>query len=159
QAADTVFASTEPLCTALLSRQPQVVVVENGLDERLLPQRTIKFSSHAPVRILYMGTATHDADLEMVRPALSRLVRDFGDHVRIEIIGVTASSNLAPGITRIGVPEPASRSYPAFLTWIASQEIWDIGIAPLADSSFNRSKSAIKAMDYMAMGIAAVVSD
>jgi glycosyl transferase family 1 len=45
------------------------------------------------------------------------------------------------------------------MSWLASQDNWSIGIAPLTDSAFNRSKSAIKALDYMAMGVAAVASD
>jgi glycosyltransferase involved in cell wall biosynthesis len=158
--ADTVLVSTEQLRAALLPRQPRVIVVENGLDERLLSRRVVApVSERAPVRILYMGTTTHDADLALVGPALARLHREFGRHVQIGMIGVTVRTELPPGMTRFSVPEPASHSYPAFMSWLASQDNWSIGIAPLMDSAFNRSKSAIKALDYMAMGVAAVVSD
>ena len=36
---------------------------------------------------------------------------------------------------------------------------WDIGLAPLADTAFNRCKSAIKTLDYAALGLAVVASD
>src|SRR5262249_55319210 len=36
---------------------------------------------------------------------------------------------------------------------------WDIGIAPLADTPFNRCKSALKALDYAAMGLPILASD
>jgi hypothetical protein len=111
------------------------------------------------VRILYMGTATHDADLGLVEPALARLQEEFGSHVQVGVMGVTSRAQLPPGIIRVGVAEPASRSYPAFMSWLAAQDNWHIGIAPLVDSTFNRSKSAIKALDYMAAGLAVVVSD
>lgn len=157
-AADAVFASTAPLRDVLLKRQEQVLVVENGLDETLLPRRQI-IKSSGPIGIIYMGTSTHESDLKLVEPALSRLAAEFGTDVRIGLMGVTVRDKLPEGIERIGVPEPAASSYPAFLTWLASQRDWHIGIAPLQDSVFNRSKSAIKALDYMAMGAAAVVSD
>jgi glycosyltransferase involved in cell wall biosynthesis len=158
--ADTVLVSTEELRVALLPRQLRVMVVENGLDERLLSRRAIAPASGlSPVRILYMGTATHDADLALVEPALARLHAEFGRHVQVGVIGVTARAELPPGVIRFGVPEFASRSYPAFLSWLVAQDDWHIGIAPLMDSTFNRSKSAIKALDYMAAGLAVVVSD
>ena len=159
EAADTVLASTEPLRVALLPRQPRVIVIENGLDERLLSPRVSAPASERAVGILYMGTATHDADLALVEPALLRLHQEFGSHVRIGVIGVTARAELPPGMERVGVPESAWHSYPAFLSWLVAQGDWDFGIAPLADFAFNLSKSAIKAMDYMAMGVVAVVSD
>jgi GT2 family glycosyltransferase/glycosyltransferase involved in cell wall biosynthesis len=160
RAADTVFVSTEQLRTALLPRQSRVIVVENGLDERLLSPRAIApASALSPVRILYMGSATHDADLALVAPALARLHGEFGRHVEVGVMGVTSRAELPPGVSRFGGPESASRSYPAFISWLAAQDDWHIGIAPLTDSTFNRSKSAIKALDYMAMGVAAVLSD
>jgi glycosyltransferase involved in cell wall biosynthesis len=36
---------------------------------------------------------------------------------------------------------------------------WHIGLSPLRESAFNRSKSAIKAMDYAALGLAVLASD
>ena len=39
------------------------------------------------------------------------------------------------------------------------QPAWHIGLAPLLDTAFNRSKSPIKAMDYAAIGLATLASD
>ena len=50
-------------------------------------------------------------------------------------------------------------SYPGFVNWITQLPAWDIGIAPLADTAFNRSKSAIKIFDYAALGLAMLASD
>jgi glycosyltransferase involved in cell wall biosynthesis len=106
-----------------------------------------------------MGTATHDADLALITPVARRLRAEFGAEVSIEIIGVTSRSDISPDLVRVALPATATRSYPAFVSWFTRNRRWDIGIAPLMDSAFNRCKSAIKAMDYMGLGLAVVVSD
>jgi len=134
-------------------------VVENGLDERLwlagppaVPPR------QGPLRILFMGTMTHDADFAIVEGALARLKSVFAEHVSIELLGVSSRGDLPSWVNRVGMPVHASSSYPGFVNWI-SQQHWDIGIAPLADTPFNRCKSAIKALDYAAIGLPVLASD
>jgi glycosyltransferase involved in cell wall biosynthesis len=43
--------------------------------------------------------------------------------------------------------------------WLTSRRRWDIGIAPLEDTEFNRCKSPLKFFDCCALGLAAVCSD
>jgi glycosyltransferase involved in cell wall biosynthesis len=75
-------------------------------------------------------------------------------------IGMTVSAEPLPGINRMGVPQHAGQSYPGFVDWLTSvQPGWHIGLSPLRESAFNRSKSAIKAMDYAALGLAVLASD
>jgi glycosyltransferase involved in cell wall biosynthesis len=51
-------------------------------------------------------------------------------------------------------------SYPGFVQWLTSAlPGWHIGLAPLLDTPFNRAKSAIKVMDYAALGLGVVASD
>ena len=56
------------------------------------------------------------------------------------------------------MPVNATSSYPGFVNWITQQH-WDIAIAPLADTPFNRCKSAIKTLDYAALGLPVLASD
>jgi glycosyltransferase involved in cell wall biosynthesis len=111
------------------------------------------------VRILFMGTATHDADLALVEPALARLHQAFPGRVRFEMIGVSTRRDLPEWVHRVPLAVSGNLSYPGFVNWTAQQPAWDIGIAPLADTPFNRGKSSIKAMDYAALGLAVVASD
>jgi hypothetical protein len=109
-----------------------------------------------------MGTATHGADLDLVLPALARLHETFGERIAIEIVGITGPGVLPPFIRRVEVPRRAGLSYPAFVAWLTDRQRrqpWSIGIAPLANTAFNRCKSAIKVLDYAALGLATVVSD
>jgi glycosyltransferase involved in cell wall biosynthesis len=113
-----------------------------------------------PVRILCMGTATHDHDFAMIEPALARLKSEFDHRVSINIVGMTMRNDLPPGLNRVGLSPSATRSYPGFVNWLRAVEpAWHIGLAPLLDTPFNLCKSPIKAMDYAALGLAVLASD
>jgi glycosyltransferase involved in cell wall biosynthesis len=84
--ADAVWVSTPALANAMRGVRQNARVVENGIDERLwlsgappIPPR------EGPVRVLFMGTMTHDADFAVVQTALERLKAVFGDSVSIEL--------------------------------------------------------------------------
>ena len=159
EVADTVWVSTHGLAERLTAIRPEAVVLHNGLDERLWIQPTPSAQDH-PVRILCMGTATHDDDFALIEPALVRLKTEYDHRVSIGIIGVTTRHDLPPGLHRIGLSRSATRSYPGFVNWLRAVEPgWHIGLAPLLDTPFNRSKSPIKAMDYAALGLAVLASD
>jgi GT2 family glycosyltransferase/glycosyltransferase involved in cell wall biosynthesis len=158
--ADQVWVSSVTLATALAAEQATIRVIPNGLDERLWgdppPPRANRFG---PVRLLYMGTATHDSDLALVLPALGRIRQDFGDRVVIELMGVTHRGGLPPWISRVPMPAMAAASYPGFVNWITDQPAWEIGLAPLTEGPFNRCKSPIKTLDYAALGMTVLASD
>ena len=160
RSADALFVSTAALATRLAGIRPDAVVVPNGLDERLwLPPLPRGPEAHTPVRLLCMGTATHDGDFAMVMPALDRLAAKFGDQVAIDVLGITARSDLPRWANRPPLTVNGAASYPGFVNWITGQPRWDIGITPLADTAFNRCKSSIKALDYAALGLAVLASD
>ncbi|WP_428490919.1 glycosyltransferase [Rhodopila sp.] len=157
--ADVVWMSTTGLAERLSSIRPDAMVIENALDERIWIAPTAP-STDQPLRILCMGTTTHDRDFAMIQPALTRLKAEYGDRVMIDIVGMTGRDDLPHGLNRIGTPANAMRSYPGFVNWLTSMEPqWHIGLAPLLDSPFNRCKSPIKAMDYAALGLFVLASD
>ena len=157
--ADVVWLSTPGLAERLASIRPDAMVMENRLDERIW-KTPITPSRDQPMRILCMGTTTHDRDFAMIEPALARLKTEYDDRVAIDIIGMTSQNDLPRGINRISPPPNAMRSYPGFVNWLsASQTGWHIGLAPLLDTPFNLCKSPIKAMDYAAMGMVVLASD
>ena len=109
-----------------------------------------------------MGTATHDADFTLLKPALEEIHRRFGDQIQIDLIGFV--SGTVPDWVRRLAPSPhASRWYPGFVNWLVGATQWDgrwdIGLAPLADTAFNQCKSPIKVLDYAALGLATLASD
>jgi glycosyltransferase involved in cell wall biosynthesis len=90
---------------------------------------------------------------------LSRLKTEYGEKVRIVIVGVTQDRSKTDGYEFVDAPARVSGSYAAFVEWLVEQSGFDIGIAPLLDTNFNSSKSGIKFMDYAALGLAVVCSD
>jgi GT2 family glycosyltransferase/glycosyltransferase involved in cell wall biosynthesis len=157
--ADVVLASTACLAERLSPNRPDAIVMQNGLDERIWTTPAPPLHDQ-PVRILCMGTTTHDRDFAMIEPALVRLWEEYRFRVQIDIVGMTTRADLPPGLNRIALPPSALRSYPGFVHWLSSVEPqWHIGLAPLLDTPFNRSKSPIKAMDYAAMGLLVLASD
>ena len=160
--ADRVLVSTPVLAASLRGHRDDAVVVANALDERLWGQVQPPRRSglhQGPVRILCMGTATHDADFAMIEPALARVVDAFGGRVQIDMLGFSSRPKLPPWVRRLGLPPTASASYPGFVNWIVQQPAWDIGLVPLADNAFNRCKSPIKTLDFAALGLALLASD
>lgn len=110
------------------------------------------------MRVLFMGTMTHDADFAMVESALARLKAVYGEFVSIDLLGISGKPTLPEWVNRVSMPIHAASGYPGFVNWITQQH-WDVGIAPLADTTFNRCKSALKALDYAAMGLPILASD
>ena len=158
--ADLVRTSTAPLAAKVASLARRVLIAENLLDERIWVQRDPRpLDRFRPVRVLYMGTATHDADFEMILPALTAIHEQFGGQVRMDLIGVAARSAVPDWIERITLPIHAARSYAGFVQWITSAGPWAIGLAPLVNTPFNACKSAIKTLDYAALGLASLASD
>ena len=162
--AGAVFVSTAALAASLASLRKDTLVVPNALDERIWatsPERGPpgRRALGGPLRLLCMGTATHGADFAMIEPALARLRETYGDWVTIDVLGVSTRADLPEWANRPTMPPGASATYPGFVNWITQQEGWDVGLAPLADTTFNRCKSAIKTLDYAVLGLAVVASD
>jgi len=160
--ASGIIVSTEPLRSRMAKYNSQVVVVENAIDERLFataPSRPRR--NPGKIVIGYMGTATHDADFKIIIEALRAIFEEFGETVSLEIIGGVANAlTLAPleGRPVRVVHAGDSMSYPAFMRRLAENNTWDLAVAPLCDTPFNRCKSDLKFLDYGAMSVPAVFS-
>jgi len=159
-AADGVWLSTPELKRRYLALRPDAIVVPNSLDDRLwngahlTPKR-----SGDTVRCLYMGTATHDEELAFLRPIAEQLKQRYARQLSFDIVGVS-HGKLQSAVFRRVAPTAGSvtEAYPGFVEWFGRQS-WDIGLAPLLDTPFNRCKSAIKLMDYAAIGLPVVASE
>jgi hypothetical protein len=156
QEADEVWLSTDELSSA--HGDLPAHVVRNTLDLGLWRPDAVPapLAGAAPLRILYMGTTTHDGDFALIAPVLDRLHASRPGEFEVVMVGVGRGLPEKPWMD---VLKPPDGAYPHFVPWLAAQGPFDIGISPLVDSTFNRAKSDIKCLDYLALGARPVVSD
>ena len=162
--ADVVTVSTSALVEKFEYLSPSVVLVPNLLDadkwmlkkSRRSATGIVKKENPNAVYIGYIGTATHDQDLEVIAEAMNMIEKEYGDKVEIEVIG--GFQNLSPLFgKRVGLPR--NNEYPDFVNWLLKRVNWDIGIIPLLNDEFNKCKSNLKFLEYAALNLAIVCSD
>ncbi|MCL2923762.1 MAG: glycosyltransferase [Trichodesmium sp. MAG_R04] len=159
--AHIVTTSTPTLAQKLKSFNKNVVVLPNVLSDNLWKlnetKEPISASLKTPVKLLYMGTRTHFEDFKIIEPALERLKEERGDKLEIYFLGICHPRKAPKWIDYLKPPLGVDL-YPHFVNWLLSNNVWDIGLAPLADNSLNRSKSYLKFLDYTGLGIPSICS-
>ncbi|WP_319584050.1 glycosyltransferase [uncultured Pseudodesulfovibrio sp.] len=149
-----VSVSTDTLASAFAPLNERVEVTPNRLDPNLWPPKQPD-SGQGPVRILYAGTPTHSADLISLEATLTALLDRYGSSVELILFGCsTPLLDQRTDVRRI----PPEDSYAAYAEAMAKLP-FDIGLAPLEDTPFNRAKSNVKWMEYAACGAMGVFSD
>ncbi len=156
--ADAVVTSTETLRRQMLPFNAKSVLLPNFLDERLWlsPYRRGVFNPDE-IRVLYAGTLSHRDDLEFLGDAVRRLPAKWRKKISIDVVG--AADEDTDWFHAIPIPPAVAASYPRFVEWIRTRNSWHWGVAPLLDTPFNRSKSALKFFDYSALALASICSD
>ncbi|HSB67412.1 MAG TPA: glycosyltransferase [Anaerolineales bacterium] len=156
--ADLLTVATLPLRENLLPYNPAIEVLPNYLDDSLWhckePQKDV--DPARPITIGYMGGHSHTPDLMLVLPALTEIINKYPGHIHFHFWGIEPPAELAAYSRVDWVPRPSKR-YEEFAAYFQQQEM-DIAIAPLADNLFNSCKSAIKFLEYSAIGAAGVYS-
>jgi glycosyltransferase involved in cell wall biosynthesis len=126
------------------------------IDQKHIDAKTEKVIKTVPkklIRIGYSGTPTHVQDFETIRHKLDELVDKYKKDVILVFIGdkhfpsVMKSSKTS--IVHLGITE-----YNRYIYHLSNL---DIGLAPLYPNLFNMSKSPIKALEYAAWGVPAVL--
>lgn len=155
---DQVVVTTPPLAARVGPLNPNVAVVPNYLDDQLWPLagRPDRPASAAPVTVGYMGGPTHQPDLESVAAGLLHLLDRRGRQVRLHFWGASPPPALRDRPQVAWTPLDQI-DYAEFARQFAAQTA-DIFIAPLCDNAFNRCKSAIKFLEYSALGMPGVYS-
>ena len=149
--ADMVTVSTEPLADIMRRHNPNVRVLPNHVPGWLLDHDRPRRDR---VVVGWAGGSSHAEDIQMVAGQVRRAMTDAGDAAELHLIG-------ANFLRTIG-PVPHSR----YTDWIPVNEggayykaiDFDVALAPLLGSVFDESKSALKALESMALGIPVIAS-
>lgn len=124
-----------------------VTVVPTSIDtDKYQPLE--KTETNGRVKVGWTGSSTSQYHLEMFEPVLEKLLKERDVEIRV-------ISNREPSFKEIDYE---------WRSWSAETEIEeisqiDIGIMPTPDDDWTRGKCALKALQYMSLGIPAVCSD
>ena len=178
QAADVVTTTTQTLAAHLRRSNPNVVVVPNSID----PEEWSLRPRGGCARIGWSGSPTHFADLAVALDAIRELQRRNPFLLVLQGICVEPTLDELYGVllARHGKnfwEAPLGRSIKHFMSKLEGiryefhpnvpieehaskvcELALDVGIAPLTDDPFNRSKSCIKYYEYAMSGAVTVAS-
>lgn len=160
--ADFVTVSTDRLGEELQKdgfiKKEQTHVLTNCIDTDLwgsAPPREAAHDKH-PLVLGWMGTATHDEDLSIVKQAIAYILRKYEGRVVFKTYGyMPAELATVPGAILARGPEHNIQKHAAD---VRASGI-DIAIAPLTDHVFNHAKSHLKWLEYAICGIPGIYSN
>lgn len=141
-----IMAGNPYLADYAREHNPNVTIVPTTIDtDKYVLQE--KPDATGPVTIGWSGSFSTVQHLDTIRDALQELSRT--EEFRLRVIGTPDYS--LPGVETEAMP------------WRSESEIEDlsaidIGLMPLPDESWTRGKCALKALQYMALGIPTVCS-
>jgi glycosyltransferase involved in cell wall biosynthesis len=158
--ADMITVSTEHLRVmvrnALGKKCPPVAVVENAVDFDWFRPVAEKYRKNRDGRVVlgWAGTDTHSGDVEKVFALVPALLKDNRE-LDFEVVGTGISEELKSFGDRVRQKGfvPIAEFAANWASWQ-----WDISLAPVAENSFNLSKSNIKMLEAAAMKIPCVAS-
>lgn len=150
--ANLVTVTTPELKNVYNSLQPDITVLPNAIDLSLWEESQ---TTGEEVVIGYAGSPTHEKDLMSIKEALERVL-EKRKHVSLKFMNYVPAAFLEDFRGRI-THVKGETSYKKFAKTLPTLG-FDIGIAPLVDIPFNKSKSDCKWLEYSAMAIPTVAS-
>ena len=157
--ADLVMAATPALSARLsqLADHGRIITMPIG-SAGAPPQRRAPRLPGGRLMLGYMGSASHSHDLELIAPALNRILKEYRE-VELTLFGSIGKQPAAKLIKgRLKLQPGVFGDYLAFRQRLAALN-FDIGLAPLRDIPFNRVKTATKWVEYAEAGVPVLASD
>ncbi|MDQ1355235.1 MAG: processive 1,2-diacylglycerol beta-glucosyltransferase [Acidobacteriota bacterium] len=152
---DGIMVSTDYLQRFYSSSSQNIEVIRNVLPPNFVNERR-QLKSGEPLHICYHGTPTHIKDFDFLARTLIQLEKEYSDRISCHFFGFAPHPSIEamPGMNVY----PFEPDYLKSLTRIKAIGV-DIGLAPLLNNDFNRSKSSIKYLEYTYAGGIGVYSD
>lgn len=164
-AASIVTVSTPTLADTISELCRRVEVLPNQLDERLFltgagasPPCGSPPDPPRAIRVVYAASPSHADDLSFLREVFERLEREYPGRFELDVVGGERPTSEQPWYRRREIPQ-GHTDYPHYVALLREwRPGWDIAVAPLLDTRFNRHKSDLKFLEYSALGLPGVYS-
>lgn len=152
RAADAMIVTTPYLRQVYLDFCDEIHVVPNCIDFTVWDK--IQKVKKPGIRIGWAGGASHNDDLRSIETDVHRILEKYSDVTFVFVHGIPP---FFKGFNRIECVLDFKRidKYPGFL----ARQDFDIGLAPLVDDAFNRSKSNLRWLEYSALKIPTIASN
>jgi glycosyltransferase involved in cell wall biosynthesis len=152
----TLVRVYSPVMRELVTRlNSQVLLLKAGFDFSLLPHQSKSRDSRDKVKVVYATSRTVDNQYKLFAEGMTRAIEKFGDAVEFTIWGCSPGDLVGhKGIKIL----PLVGDYEDFLNRFARSG-FDVGLAPMEDTAFYRSKTNTKLRDYGACRVAGIYSD
>lgn len=166
--ADAITVSTEPLKQRIAEHLKKVYGMEKPIF--IIPNMNqasdwkVKIAPKHENKIVigYAGSNSHYDDLEMMFPALAKIMDKY-PNVYFESMGALGKENIGifscfseSAKLRCDIL-PSTFTFKEYPQYLASLK-WDFAIAPLVDTAFTRCKSHIKFLEYSMCKIPTIAS-
>ncbi len=153
QSAELVRVYSEPLLDRVKTINPKVEKFLAPVDLSLIPTPRNRFGRE-PIKIIYATSRIEDDTVGVIESALMRILKRYDRRVEFHFWGWNANKlSSFPGVHH----HPFVLNYERFLKKF-SRSGFDIGLAPLTDDPFHRSKTDNKFREYGASAIAGIYS-
>lgn len=156
--ADLIYTSTDYLRDVLSEKfsQPMVTGIYAPYLDYLIDNTKSQFNSKL-LTVGYMGSRGHQLDLALVVPALARIM-DENPSIRFEVFGTISMPKELERFRGRVKAYIVTQNYIEFLESLKNLN-WDIGLAPLSDTTFNKCKAPTKFVEYTCCSIPTIASD
>lgn len=152
--ADWLVVSTEQLKKSLKGFGKRITVIPNAIDPEIWKVKNVVGKELDKIRIGWIGSGSHMADTPVVNKAFDIILKKY-PNVEIHLCGFVSNDSKRGDREFHHIGTMNYEAYPQFL---ANLNL-DIGVAPLIDTKFNRSKSNIKWLEHAMLEIPMVLSD
>ena len=154
---DAMSVSTQQLVDIYKKDNPKVFLLPNGLDMKEWNSHPKKQHDDNLIRISFIGSSAHGEGVSMIKKPILEIMQKYP---KVKFLITHVYRHFFDDY-----PEDI-KARMEFIPWIALKD-WpkevknlgiNIGLAPLTDNLFNRSKSNLRWMEYAASNMAAIVS-
>lgn len=158
RASDAVTVTTPILRDTMAKHNDHVYVLPNYLDTEIWKIKPASSGDdNTKVTLIYIGTATHQPDIDMIGQPLKKLAGRYPGKLNFIFYGTNPPRGLS-SIADVSIYPVETHDYQHFAQIIQDYEA-DIAFAPLRDTNFNRNKSPLKFFEYTTLGFPAVFSN